>query len=68
LTSKLDATSTPGNDIFVPLTISLPALTLKDSKGTSAKVDLTQPLIYPQNTLCKDGVVQIIDNAFTSQY
>jgi hypothetical protein len=50
------------------LTISLPALTLKDSKGTSAKVDLTQPLIYPQNTLCKDGVVQIIDNAFTSQY
>ena len=68
LTSKLDAASTPGNDIFVPLVVSLPALTLRDSKGTSAKVDLTQPLVYPQNTLCKDGVVQIIDNAFTSQY
>ncbi len=68
LTSKLDATSTPGNDIFVPMTIMLPALTVKDNKGTTAKVDLLQPLLYPQNRLCKDGVVQIIDNAFTSQY
>jgi uncharacterized surface protein with fasciclin (FAS1) repeats len=68
LTSKLDAASTPGNDTFVPVTVSLPRLTVKDSKGTSAIVDLLQPLLYPQNTLCKDGVVQIIDNAFTSQY
>ncbi len=68
LTSKLDPVSTPGNDVFVPFTISLPALTVKDNKGTTAKVDLLQPLTTPQNTLCKDGVVQIIDNAFTSQY
>lgn len=67
-TRKLDATSTPSDILYVPITISHPALTLKDSKGTSAKVDLTQPLIYPQNTLCKDGIVHIIDNAFTSQY
>ena len=67
LTSKLDAASTPGNDVFVPITVSLPILTVTE-QGTSAKVDLSQPLIYPQNMLCKDGVVQIIDNAFTSQY
>lgn len=68
-TSNLNITaSTPGNDVFYQLTISLPMLTVKNSKGTSALVDLSQPLIYPQNRLCTDGVVHIINNAFTSQY
>ncbi|MCL4483722.1 MAG: hypothetical protein M1445_14115 [Bacteroidetes bacterium] len=52
----------------MPVSISLPILTVTDSKGTKAMVDLSQPLIYPQNMLCTDGVVQIINNAFTSQY
>ncbi|MEI6678326.1 MAG: fasciclin domain-containing protein [Mariniphaga sp.] len=68
LSFKLDALSTPGNDIFVPVTISLPILTVTDNKGTVGKVDILQPLVFPQNTLCKDGVIQITDNAFTSQY
>ena len=67
-TSRLDPSSTPGNDIFQKLIIELPVLTLTSTNGNKAKVDIAQPLVYPQNFQCKDGVIHIIDNAFTYQY
>jgi uncharacterized surface protein with fasciclin (FAS1) repeats len=68
--SKPDPASTPSNPLFLPLSVSYPAnvLTITDSKGTSAKVDTSQPNTYPQNMIAIDGVIQIIDDAFTGQY
>jgi hypothetical protein len=29
---------------------------------------MTKPTVYPQNTIAIDGIIQIIDDAFTLQY
>ncbi|MGV8093997.1 MAG: fasciclin domain-containing protein [Mangrovibacterium sp.] len=68
-TVKVDANaSTPSEIIYVPVEISLPALTVKTKDGSVGKVILSDQKAYPQNRICMDGVVHIIDNAFTSQY
>lgn len=44
-------------------------LTLNEiGTSTIGKVLKNNPLLYPQNTIAKDGVIQIIDNAFMSKY
>jgi len=69
-TSKPASNSTPANPLFVPVEVSYPGgtLTVKDNTGKTAKVDMTKPTVYPQNTIAIDGVIQIIDDAFTNQY
>lgn len=69
-TSKPAPGSTPANPLFIPVTVTYPAsvLTVTDNLGKSAKVDMTKPAIFPQNTIAIDGVIQIIDDAFTAQY
>jgi uncharacterized surface protein with fasciclin (FAS1) repeats len=69
-TSKPDAASTPANPLFLPITVSSASgqLVVKDNTGKTANVDMTKPILYPQNTIAIDGVIQIIDDAFTSQY
>ena len=69
-TSKPAANSTAANPIFLPMTISFPAnvLTVTDNTGKTASVDMTKSNTHPQNTLAIDGVIHIIDNAFTNQY
>ncbi|HUS00612.1 MAG TPA: hypothetical protein VMY77_02740, partial [Chitinophagaceae bacterium] len=61
---------TPSNPVFIPVTITYPGsiLTVKDNLGKTAKVDMTKPSVYPQNTIAIDGIIQIIDDAFTAQY
>ncbi|MDD4922186.1 MAG: fasciclin domain-containing protein [Bacteroidales bacterium] len=58
------------NGDFRTITVSLPApdLTVTASDGTVAHVIPNNAALYPQNKICSDGVVHIIDNAFTSQY
>ncbi len=61
----------PGTAIrYKTVTVSYPAnnLVVTDDTGVPAKVDMQIPMDKLQNTLAKDGVVHIIDNAFTSQY
>lgn len=69
-TSKPAPGSTPANPLFIPVTVTYPAsvLTITDNLAKSAKVDMTKPTIYPQNTIAIDGIIQIIDDAFTAQY
>jgi uncharacterized surface protein with fasciclin (FAS1) repeats len=69
-TSKSDPASTPANPLFLPITVSYVSgqLVVKDNTGKTANVDMTKPAVYPQNTIAIDGVIQIIDDAFTSQY
>lgn len=69
-TSKPDPASTPSNPLFLPLNVTFPGgvLTVTDNTGKAAKVDMTKPTIYPQNTIAIDGIIQIIDDAFTAQY
>jgi len=55
--------------IYKTVTVTSPSannLVVTDDTGVAAKVDMLIPNL--QNTIAKDGVVQIIDNAFTSQY
>ncbi|MDB5003311.1 MAG: hypothetical protein JWQ34_1536 [Mucilaginibacter sp.] len=56
--------------VYAPLTISYVngTLRLTSKAGEIATVDKAQPAKYPQNKFAKDGVIQVIDNAFTSQY
>lgn len=65
LTSKTNAV---GDNLS--LTVSYPAgvLTVTDNTGVQASVLLSNLNNYPQNVIAKDGVIQVIDNAFTSQY
>ncbi|HUS01677.1 MAG TPA: fasciclin domain-containing protein, partial [Chitinophagaceae bacterium] len=52
-TSKPDPAYTPSNPVFIPVTITYPGsiLTVKDNLGKTAKVDMTKPSVYPQNTI-----------------
>jgi len=43
-------------------------LTVTDTNGAQGQVLLSNPGNYPQNVIARDGVVQVINNAFTSQY
>ena len=55
--------------IYKTVTVSSPSannLVVTDDTGVAAKVDMLIP--RQQNSIAVDGVVQIIDNAFTSQY
>jgi uncharacterized surface protein with fasciclin (FAS1) repeats len=71
-TSKKDQKSTPTDPVYIPVSITFPGgiLTLNEVGGTSStgKVIMTNLVLYPQNTIAKDGIIQIIDNAFTSKY
>jgi len=69
-TSRPDPASTPANPIFVPINVTYPAgvLTVTDNTGKIATVSMTNPTVYPQNTIAIDGIIQIIDDAFTAQY
>jgi hypothetical protein len=69
-TSKLDPLSTSANVLYLPLTVGSSGNTISvtDNNGSTALVDTSQPSNWPENTLAIDGVIQIINNAFTSQY
>lgn len=69
-TSRPDPASTPANPLFVPVSVTYPAgvLTVTDNTGKTSKVIMTNPTVYPQNTIAIDGIIQIIDDAFTAQY
>ena len=71
-TSKKDPVlSTPTDPVYIQASITCPGgvLTFNEIGTTSTGiVDMTQPTIYPQNTLAQDGIIQIINNAFTSKY
>lgn len=63
-TSKTNSAGTA-----IPLTITYPGiLTVTDNSGAQGRVNISNPNNYPQNVIAKDGVVQVIDNAFISQY
>jgi uncharacterized surface protein with fasciclin (FAS1) repeats len=63
-TSKTDA-----NGVALPLTVSYPGvLTVTDNTGAHGQVNISNVNNYPQNVIAKDGVIQVIDNAFVSQY
>ena len=71
MTSKKDPISTPTNAVYIPASVTYPGGILTFNEiGTSikGKVDITNPSLYPQNTIARDGIIQIIDNAFTSKY
>ncbi|MXV17668.1 fasciclin domain-containing protein [Hufsiella ginkgonis] len=55
---------------YYPLTVSYNGTTLQVTSraGEVATVDKTQPALYPQNKFAKDGVIHVINNAFTSQF
>lgn len=70
-TAKKDILSTPMNPIYIPAMITNPGgvLTFNEiGTGATGTVTMTDQVLYPQNTIAKDGIIQIIDNAFTSQY
>lgn len=69
-TSRPDPASTPANPLFIPITVTFPGsiLTVMDNLGKTSKVDMTKPTVFPQNTIAIDGIIQIIDDAFTAQY
>lgn len=71
VTSKKDPISTPTNVVYILATITYPGSILTFNEigtSTTGKVVTTNPVLYPQNTILKDGVIQIINNAFTSKY
>lgn len=64
------AASIPGRDVFYTMNVSYEGnrlkLTMED--GTSAYADLSDPVGHPQNMICEDGIVHVIDNVFISYY
>lgn len=64
-TSKTNAA---GNNLMMTVSFNGGILTVTDTSGAQGQVLLTNPGNYPQNVIAKDGVVQVINNAFTSQY
>jgi len=71
-TSKKDPVlSTPTDPVYIKASITYTGgvVTFNEIGATSTGiVDMTQPTIYPQNKLAQDGIIQIINNAFTSKY
>lgn len=68
-TRRQAPTSTPTNISYLKMTIAYAGtLRVTSSTGVTATVSRADPLGHPQNRIAKDGVIQIIDNAFTSQY
>jgi len=71
VTSKKDPISTPTDPVYILASITYPGgiVTFNEiGTGTTGKVIMTDPVNTPQNTIAKDGIIQIIDNAFTSKY
>ncbi|MCS3050075.1 fasciclin domain-containing protein [Parabacteroides johnsonii] len=62
--------STLGNDVFYTMNVSKEGERLKVTmeNGTSAYVDVSDPIEHPQNMICQDGIIQVIDNVFISYY
>ncbi len=68
-TRKISLASTPAQTIYVKMTVSYSgALSAISADGITATIITSNPTVYPQNRIAKDGIIQIIDNAFTSQY
>ena len=69
-TSKPDPASSQANPLFLPVVITYSgnSLTVTDNTGKAANVDVSQPNTFPQNMIARDGVIHIIDDAFSSQY
>ncbi len=72
LTSRLDPISTTTNPVFVPVSVTYSAGTINfksfDTPSVTGNVLVSNKVLYPYNTIAKDGLLQIIDNAFTSKY
>lgn len=72
LTSQLDPRSTATDLIYVPVSVTYSGGVIKlASVGTpdvAGNVITTDKVSYPANVIAKDGLIQIIDNAFTSKY
>ena len=72
LTSQLDPRSTATDLIYVPASVTYTGGVIKfASVGTPAvagSVITTDKVNYPSNVIARDGLIQIIDNAFTSKY
>ncbi|MDB5015121.1 MAG: hypothetical protein JWQ25_3323, partial [Daejeonella sp.] len=70
--SSTSPTAKPDANGKVPLTVSYPSANVimvqSGSNPPAGEVNLTNTDNAPQNVIAKDGVIQVIDNAFTSQY
>lgn len=62
--------SSPGNDVFYSMTVTASAnsLAVKMEDGSTATVSLSDPIGTPQNMICDDGIIHVIDNVFISYY
>jgi len=68
-TRKISAASTPAQTIYLKMTLATSGgITVVSADGVTAKVIEGNPTLYPQDRIAKDGIIQIIDNAFTSQF
>jgi len=72
LTSQLDPRSTATDLNYVPVSVTYSGGVIKlASVGTpdvAGNVITTDKVNYPANVIAKDGLIHIIDNAFTSKY
>ncbi|WP_106831398.1 fasciclin domain-containing protein [Parabacteroides pacaensis] len=68
--NKNTAESTIGNDVFYAMSVFKEGNGLKVTMGdgTSAYADLSDPVGHPQNMICEDGIIHVIDNVFISYY
>jgi len=64
-TSKTNAA---GNNLLLNVGYNGGTLTVTDTNGAEGRVLLNNPGNYPQNVIARDGVIQVINNAFISQY
>ena len=60
----------PNKNVFLNATVSYDGgqLTLTGSEGDVGKVVMSDPVNMPQNMICRDGIIQIVDNVFINQY
>ncbi|MDR3062062.1 MAG: fasciclin domain-containing protein [Dysgonamonadaceae bacterium] len=70
-TQSVDAErSNPNKEAYFPIEVSFTGKTivLKSVDEVSATVVVSDPKNRPQNLISSDGIIQVIDNAFTSRY
>lgn len=72
LTSRLDPVSTATNPVYVPVSVTYTSgvINIKsfDIPAVTGMVIMSDRVLFPYNTIAKDGLIHIIDNAFTSKY